>query len=81
MNLVDLAIILAVVFAIIRGIETGFFCQLGSLGGFIIGLMLGSWIAPFATKFISGATNRGVFAIVVTFLAGQMIYNGILGKI
>lgn len=78
MNLVDLAIILAVVFAIIRGIETGFFCQLGSLGGFIIGLMFGSWIAPFVTKFISGANNRGVFAIVVTFAVALAV--GALGE-
>lgn len=78
MNLVDLLIIVVVIFAIVRGIETGFFCQLGSLGGFIAGLMLGSWIAPYVTTFIDSSTNRGLFALLITFGMGFAI--GSLGE-
>jgi S1-C subfamily serine protease len=67
MNLVDLLIIIVVIFAIVRGIESGFICQLGSLGGFLLGLILGSWIAPIATKFIINSTNRGLIALVIIF--------------
>ena len=79
MNLVDLLIIIIVIFAIVRGVETGFVCQLGSLGGFLLGIILGSWIAPFATKFIINSTNRGLIALVIIF--GLALGLGSLGEL
>ena len=79
MNLVDLLIIIIVIFAIVRGIETGFVCQLGSLGGFLLGIILGSWIAPLATKFIINSTNRGLLALVIIF--GLALGLGSLGEL
>ncbi|MEO7618064.1 MAG: MarP family serine protease [Candidatus Saccharibacteria bacterium] len=67
MNLLDLLIIVVIIFAIVRGIESGFICQIGSLGGFLLGLILGSWIAPIATKFIINSTNRGLIALIIIF--------------
>ncbi|MFD0792610.1 sulfite exporter TauE/SafE family protein [Mucilaginibacter litoreus] len=46
--------------------------------GVLLGAMTGSKILVHTT---SSRWLRWVFAIVVTFLAGQMIYNGITGKI
>ena len=47
----------------------------------VIGVLFGAFTGSKLLVNASSGWLRWVFAIVVTFLAGQMIYNGIVGKI
>ncbi len=88
MNLVDFAIICAVLALAGRGLRAGLFRQVGSISGFAAGLLLGALIAPWLARANEEANVRALVAILVVFgLAmalsglgewlGQMVARGL----
>lgn len=67
MNLLDLIIIAGMIFFIIRGIFRGFFREIGSLAGVIIGLWLGSVYQLQMTEFLSTYIPASKFLPLISF--------------
>ncbi|HSX53290.1 MAG TPA: MarP family serine protease [Patescibacteria group bacterium] len=63
MNFVDVLIILLLIGAIFRGMNSGLLRLMLSSVGFIIGLVLGFWIAKFTARYISGDTLRALYIV------------------
>ncbi|MDB5178675.1 MAG: Colicin production protein [Patescibacteria group bacterium] len=61
-----------------RGIASGFLRQVGSLGGFVAGLMLGAVIAPWVAGAMPSGSNRALVAVLVFF--GVALTVGGLGE-
>jgi S1-C subfamily serine protease len=78
MNLLDLIILVAIVIYAIRGYRTGFFRQAGSLGGFLIGLALGSYLATITVGLASTVMGKAAVALVTILALGAII--GSLGE-
>lgn len=66
MNWVDGLIVLFLLSAIVRGIEQGFVRQLGSAGGFLLGLFAGAWLEGKLVHLAHTATSRTVLSLGVT---------------
>ena len=67
MDLLDLLIILLVLAAIIRGVETGLLRLFLSSVGFIVGLLSGSWIARHIASHYSSASTKLLIIILIEF--------------
>lgn len=66
-NWIDLIILIGVGYAAIRGGQLGAAVQLGSYGGFWIGLFLGALIAPRVAGLISSSFLRTVVLLLILF--------------
>jgi S1-C subfamily serine protease len=66
-NLLDVIILLLVLAVAIRGVASGFLRQVGSLGGFLLGLLLGATIAPLVGGIFSGSDWHWLIVLVVFF--------------
>ena len=64
-DLLDLLILVAVVYAVIRGEQTGLIRQFFSLGGFIGGLVVGALLAPSVSSLATSPTSKEVIIIAV----------------
>jgi len=52
MNLLDIIILVVMIFLIVRGIFRGFFMEIASLAGVILGILLGLHYYPQATEIL-----------------------------
>jgi S1-C subfamily serine protease len=72
-NLLDVIIIIIAIAAMVRGVESGFLRQFGSLGGFLIGLILGAAVAPWFASLFSLTTSRSLVVVLVFFAVALAI--------
>lgn len=79
MNVVDVFIALWILSAAVRGYQIGFLRQALSLGGFILGLFLGSWISPSLASQASSSAGRLVIALMCTI--GLAVLLASLGEL
>jgi S1-C subfamily serine protease len=82
-NLLDVLILLAIIYAIIRGAKTGLSRQFFSLGGFIAGLVVGAVLAPYASKLVGDPMSKEIIIIAVVLgctaiLSGLGEYIGVI---
>lgn len=63
----DLIIILFLITAVIRGMQTGLLRLVLSFAGFMGGLLLGSWLAKLVAPHFSGPTDRLVVILSIEF--------------
>ncbi len=75
-NLLDLLILAVVIYAIVRGAKTGLSRQFFSLGGFLLGLIIGAFIAPYISKLVSNPMGKEVIIIAVV-LSCTAIFSGL----
>lgn len=68
MNFLDLIIVLLVIAAAVRGIGAGLLRQIGSLGGFLVGLMVGSAVAPWIGSQLPASGSRGLVVFILYLL-------------
>lgn len=73
MNAVDLLAILWVLSAVIRGYYSGFIHQVLSLIGFILGLIIGSWVAPHLVTQIDSSLGRLLVTLLATLGIGFLL--------
>ncbi|MGC8465430.1 MAG: MarP family serine protease [Acidimicrobiales bacterium] len=66
-DLIDLALLLLVGFSVFRGFQLGAMIQLGSYGGFWIGLVLGALLAPQLGRFLQSGVVRTILSLVIVF--------------
>lgn len=67
MDLLDLIIVMIILVVAARGVALGFARQLGSLGGFVLGLFLGALIAQPASDLAPAGSGRALIALTVFF--------------
>jgi S1-C subfamily serine protease len=75
-NFVDLIIIGVALAAAIRGATTGFLRQIGSLGGFVLGLIIGATLAPAIANWLQLGSSRSL-AVVTIFFAIALTCSGL----
>lgn len=76
MNLLDISIILLAIGCLLRGLASGLLRQVGSLGGFAAGLVLGAMVAPTAADAVpNGAAH--IALLLVIFFSVAFIVGGI----
>jgi S1-C subfamily serine protease len=68
MTLLDLFILAVVFLAVIRGVLQGAVMQVFPFGGFWIGLLIGSAIAPFASKLFGTPVSKALGSIATVFI-------------
>ncbi len=73
MNSVDVIIVLAALAVIGRGFRIGLLRQAAFIGGFFLGLLLGSWLAPLAGSGIQDGMQRTSLAMLMTVGAGLLV--------
>jgi S1-C subfamily serine protease len=66
-NSVDILILILVFAVAVRGVASGFLRQAGSMGGFLVGLMLGGIIAPWLGDAVAPGTGRALVVLIVFF--------------
>jgi membrane protein required for colicin V production len=67
MNILDMIIIGAMIFFIVRGIWRGFFKEIGSLAGVILGIWLAIKLEPQLTLFLKSHLSSGRFLSLISF--------------
>jgi S1-C subfamily serine protease len=75
-NLLDAVLVLMFAFVVVRGWRLGALSQVAALGGFLLGLLVGLWVAPLITAQLVGEPGPGAVAVtlgvlLVTVLVGQ----------
>ena len=83
LNLLDLLILTVVIYAIVRGAKTGLARQFFSLGGFLLGLIMGALLAPYISRLVSDPTGKEIMIIAVVLgctavMSGLGEYLGIV---
>ncbi len=76
MNFIDFLIIVLVGAAAVRGVASGFLRQLGSIGGFVVGMLAGAILAPFIAGILPPTPGRP-FLILMLFFAIALTVSGI----
>jgi S1-C subfamily serine protease len=76
MNWVDLLIIIFLFSAIARGIQTGWLQLFLSSAGFIIGLLLGSWIAKHIAVHLSGQLSKLIVILTIELGLALLFFIG-----
>ena len=76
MNFLDAVIIALAIAAAVRGVATGFLRQVGSIGGFLIGLLIGAVIAPWVSSFLPLSPFRSV-GVLMLFFAIALVVSGL----
>ena len=67
MNILDITIVVVLVFFLVRGIYRGFFREMGSLAGVILGIWLANLYQPQLTHFLGSYLPRGTFLPLISF--------------
>jgi len=67
MNLLDLVIIATMIFLVVRGIFRGFFMEVGSLAGVILGVVLANHYQPQMTNYLKTYLPSGSFLPMISF--------------
>ncbi len=67
MNILDIIIIAALAFFLVRGIYRGFFREIGSLAGVILGIWMATLYQPRLTQFLGSYLPRGAFLPLISF--------------
>jgi len=67
MNLLDLVIIAMMIFLVVRGIFRGFFMEVGSLAGVILGVWLANHYQPQMTNYLKAYLPSGNFLPMISF--------------
>jgi S1-C subfamily serine protease len=75
-NSLDIFIMIVVIAATVRGASSGLFRQAGSLGGFLLGLLLGAIIAPAAANLLPLSPSRPLLVFLL-FLAIAITISGL----
>lgn len=65
MNWLDLAIVLCVAVAFVRGIQNGFVQQIFSLLGFVVGVLVGSWLQGQLIGLVHSAQSKSILALAI----------------
>jgi S1-C subfamily serine protease len=73
MNLLDLVLIVVIIAVVVRWVRIGLVQGLFSLGGVLLGLLIGVLVAPFAMKLFDDATMRFLVALAVIVLIAGVI--------
>ena len=73
MNFVDLFIIVLALAAAVRGVATGFFRQVGSLAGLLLGLLFGALAASWFAGYMPLGSNRSVGLELLVFAIAFVI--------
>lgn len=76
MNLLDIFIIIVVLAATVRGIGAGLFRQVGSIGGFVVGLLVGATVAPWISNYLPVTGVRSL-TVMLLFLSIAVTFSGI----
>ena len=69
MNILDMIIIGAMIFFIVRGVWRGFFKEAGSFAGVILGIWLATKFQPQLTLFLKSHLSSGRFLSLISFAA------------
>jgi S1-C subfamily serine protease len=72
-DLVDVVLLALIAYAMIRGIRTGAAIQLGSYGGFWVGLVLGAFGAPVFARLFAPGLARTVVSLVIVFGTASIV--------
>lgn len=72
-NLIDLILLALIGFAVVRGIQLGAAIQLGSYGGFWLGLVIGAFAAPFVGGLLQQGIIRTIVSLVIVFGAASLL--------
>jgi S1-C subfamily serine protease len=72
-NLLDLFIVLLVLAALARGVAQGAILQVLPFGGFWIGLLAGSALAPLTARLVSGPAAKVAVSLVTVFGAAMLL--------
>jgi membrane protein required for colicin V production len=75
MNLLDLVIIATMIFLVVRGIFRGFFMEVGSLAGVILGVVLANHYQPQMTNYLKTYLPSANFLPMISF---AVIFIGVL---
>ena len=67
MNLLDLIIVATMIFLIVRGIFRGFFREIGSLAGVILGIWLANVYQPQMTEYLKTYLPSAKFLPIISF--------------
>jgi membrane protein required for colicin V production len=67
MNLLDIIIVAVLAFFLIRGIYRGFFREIGSLAGVILGIWVANLYQPQLTHFLGTVLPKGKFLPLISF--------------
>jgi S1-C subfamily serine protease len=76
-NALDVIVILIVIIVAARGVASGFLRQAGSLGGFVLGLIAGAALAPWAAGAFPANSNSRAFVALLVFFGVAIIVGGI----
>jgi membrane protein required for colicin V production len=67
MNLLDLVIIATMIFLIVRGVFRGFFMEVGSVAGVVLGVWLANHYQPQMTNYLKAYLPSGNFLPMISF--------------
>lgn len=67
MNFLDVVTAVIVTAAAARGAATGFLRQVGSVGGFVVGLIVGAVLAPDIASILPLSNNRSLVVVIIFF--------------
>jgi membrane protein required for colicin V production len=84
MNLLDIIVISMMVFFVVKGLFRGFFREIASLTGFILGISLGNHFQPLITDFLSSYLPSTKYLPLIAFTAVLTVVvalSNILGMI
>lgn len=73
MNFLDLFIIIMLITAIGRGLLQGAVMQVFPFGGFWIGMLIGSALAPFAARLVDGGGPKAIASIATVFAVAFLL--------
>ncbi|MGH2812707.1 MAG: MarP family serine protease [Actinomycetota bacterium] len=73
MNLLDLFIVLLVLAALARGVAQGAILQVLPFGGFWVGLLAGSALAPLTARLVSGPGAKVAVSLVTVFGSAMLL--------
>jgi S1-C subfamily serine protease len=76
-NALDLIILLILLGVAARGVASGFLRQAGSLGGFVLGLVLGALVAPLAAKLLPAASTGRLLIVLLVFFGIAIVVGGL----
>ena len=72
-DLVDLLVLIAVAFAAARGTKLGAAVQLGSYGGFWVGMIIGALLAPVIGSVVKPGILKTIIALLTLFICASIL--------
>jgi membrane protein required for colicin V production len=84
MNLLDILILCTIVFFVIKGLMRGFFREIASLAGVILGIFLAARFQPQVTEYLKSYLPTTSFLSLISFaiiFAGVLILSSLLGHL